>query len=165
MKWCELACQQLSQRTSQTNAASTANSSFTSTGSWILKVQKNKSVLGSSATSLWFTLEMLRPGGPCVVGKVGLVWYHPAGAFYEKSQIQSMKVLSCPQHPARIFQPARGSMRWRKDVFLKTVMISPMIRGFLCSPQWLRWPFSSVGCNRHLPTPLVAYQLLQWCIL
>lgn len=73
----------------------------------------------------WLTWEMLRPGGPCVVGKGGLAWYHPVGAFYEKSQIQRTKVLSSPQHPVRILEAARGSMRQRKAVFLWTVMISP----------------------------------------
>lgn len=68
---------------------------------------------------------MLRPGGPCVVQKGGLAWYHPVDTFYEKSQIQRMKVLGCPQHPARILQAAIGSMRWREDVFLWTVMITP----------------------------------------
>lgn len=108
-KQCELACQQLNHRTSQTNIASIADSSL----SWMLQVKENTGLLWGSAAGLWLTLGVLRAGGPCVVGKGGLVWYHAVDMFYEESQIQRMKVLSCPQHPARILCAAKSSMRWR----------------------------------------------------
>lgn len=146
MKWCELACQRLNQRTSQANAISTAKSSFPSRGSWTLQCKK-VSVLGSSATLLFLTWGILRQ-------EVRVLWT-------SNSQDESVELSPA----SRQHLPASKRKCEMKKGCL-SVENNDKCRGFYCSLQWLRWHFFFPADGKaYLATPSLAYQMLQWCIL
>lgn len=106
MKWCELACQRLNRRTSQTNVISTAKSSFTSRRSWTLQVQEEKCP-GQLCNSSLPDIRDFQIGSPCVVDLRHREWRCWA--------VPSIETGSSRQ---------QEEVRWRKDVFLWTTMIS-----------------------------------------